>query len=807
MFVTIALSVPILGSTPLITLEAAFSNNQTQAPLSGTYRVNVSIRSLSVPTSRSISNLLGLTHWTESFNYTFNSDGIFYCQAGSVVPIPPAVFAEPNLTFIVEVVGVGETAIPIFHLPLSAYAELAGEALMIKPEAIKGMILPANMVGVYGGITGVGELTTPLSVNANTTVGSIFKVDTSAQRVGIGTTAPQSAFDVASTSTFRGNVGIGMTNPQSALDVSGISTFRGNVGIGVMTPQTALDVANVASFRNNVGIGTTTPVAALDVAGSGVIRSMLGVGVSNPEQTLDVGGNIRFRSGMLVFPDGTTMNTALKMSDVSSGTVAQSGTSQGILSNKSVLIQANGTPTASVVFRFSGNDRMVITSFGQVGIGKTNPSQPLDINGAIKIGSGSSDTLSPSAGTIRYLADRFEGYNGSTWMRLDVIPSADNWVLNPTQRTLSLSQDGATRVGIGTSSPETELEVLGTIKSTALSGNGMGITSLNAAQLVGAVSVKNGGTGISQPSNNGILFYNATLDRMAQLSIPSGSVLLGRTNGVLGTGNLVAGAGISLNIVGNTIQIAHASQGAQPSFTLPEGSMLSGLSMDAWGHVTGYQSLNLDDRYLSPVQGDARFLLQKGGVLTGALVLAKGVAIGSTSDIQIATGSTKVGIGVAQPVQRLDINGAIRIGDTTLNSPGSIRYNTDTGRFEGFNGSMTWVELDVPRGQEVGLALSGTDITLKSPVFKLGLGMEPTERLSVAGNIYVSDQVSLGGRLLMQPGQSISFASGGIGTLSADDVVVNARTVSLPATTIQTQAGNALQVVGYPKQRPTPPFG
>ncbi len=46
-----------------------------------------------------------------------------------------------------------------------------------------------------------------------------------------------------------------------------------------------------------------------------------------------------------------------------------------------------------------------------------------------------------------------------------------------------------------------------------------------------------------------------------------------------------------------------------------------------------------------------------------------------------------VGIGVPVPLQKLDVNGAIRMGNTGTSNAGTLRYSS--GRFEGYNGS-TW---------------------------------------------------------------------------------------------------------------------
>jgi hypothetical protein len=56
------------------------------------------------------------------------------------------------------------------------------------------------------------------------------------------------------------------------------------------------------------------------------------------------------------------------------------------------------------------------------------------------------------------------------------------------------------------------------------------------------------------------------------------------------------------------------------------------------------------------------------------------------------------GIGIASPVQKLDIDGGIRIGGTTAEYEGSIRWNEIKNDFEGFNGT-SWISLTGGKGQ------------------------------------------------------------------------------------------------------------
>jgi hypothetical protein len=118
-----------------------------------------------------------------------------------------------------------------------------------------------------------------------------------------------------------------------------------------------------------------------------------------------------------------------------------------------------------------------------VGVGITDPVEKLDVGGGVKLGS----TVSTNAGTIRWTGSDFEGNDGSTWQSFTAggpggeLPfgslgqtlrhNGSNWVA-----TDFLYNDGD-RIGIGTTSPSAELEIIGDnmtnhFKLTAATGAG-----------------------------------------------------------------------------------------------------------------------------------------------------------------------------------------------------------------------------------------------------------------------------------------------------------------------------------------------
>ncbi len=111
------------------------------------------------------------------------------------------------------------------------------------------------------------------------------------------------------------------------------------------------------------------------------------------------------------------------------------------------------------------------------------------------------------------------------------------------------------------------------------------------------------------------------------------------------------------------------------------------------------------------------------GAVTHAQMLVK------TSDdavILIATQDQKIGIGLTAPIERLDVNGAIKIGNTAQNTTGAIRWSGAD--FEGYDGS-NWKSLTVTGGSnwtKIGADIfynyDKVGIGLSNPAYPLHVG-------------------------------------------------------------------------------------
>ncbi len=421
----------------------------------------------------------------------------------------------------------------------------------------------------------------------------------SSGNVGIGTTSPGTKLDVV---TANNTVGIQLQNSDGNSTVrlrNAGSPSRGEIYLDDNGSNTVLFAALGNSYINsggNFGIGTTSPGAKLDVV-SGDIRlgtnatyfrvrdtasaqpRVLGMNASNttyvgPIDSYAGGGIVYGASGNVAHHDfygggsskvritsagnvgiGTTSPaTKLHISDATTPEFRIEDTTNNrylsLYQNDANSYVQSSLNSALVFSTHGGNERMRITTAGDVGIGTTSPARKLEVY------NGSSSLISQfrsGSGTSSFICF---ANTGSTADQVRIGSISSSLVLS-TNYTERMRIDSSGKVGIGTTSPSYNLDIQAESPAIRIRD----ISDANSF-LVGA---DNSGGYLGMFTNDSLRVYTNSSERMRIDS--SGNVGIGTTspdyklevNGTLGvsrTDGIIfagsAGTGTGSKIVSNT---------------------------------------------------------------------------------------------------------------------------------------------------------------------------------------------------------------------------------------------------------------
>ena len=382
------------------------------------------------------------------------------------------------------------------------------------------------------------------------TTDSLLRGATALTRIGIGatnTTIPlvcnaASASDI--TATFSGMVGIGETSPDTELHISaafpkilmqdtdGTSQYgefyhsngttaisaRDNTTNGSISFQRYDGTTATTSMRidtsGNVGIGTTSPEAKLEVDGAKNDNLLILEGAAD---------NFEFH---VTSGDAATANSSLYRL-----ALERNGTDNGFID----FYRGNDGTDGYLTFGSSNTERMRINSAGNVGIGTASPAYELDVTGSAQLTGGDlilrGDSTNADTQSIRF--ENVANDDRSAYIRADYEANSSGNGIGLAFGTNDSGQDGQTRmvltrigkVGIGTTSPSTDLHIKNTSAAQLLIESGETATGF---LLFGDASDLNIGSVSYDHSDNSMRFETDDTERMRIDS--SGNVGIGTTS-------------------------------------------------------------------------------------------------------------------------------------------------------------------------------------------------------------------------------------------------------------------------------------
>jgi hypothetical protein len=221
------------------------------------------------------------------------------------------------------------------------------------------------------------------------------------------------------------------SNITATSDSTGIASIR----VSDNLVGTALSISGIATFTNGpvfIGSGTSTGTASqpLQVTGGAYVSGNLGIGTINPDRKLHVQGDIKITGGIYDTNNNSGDPNRVLTANGSGGwswqPVTASGAISGIAINDDFSTNApryllfTDATSGSVTTEYVSQTKLVFNpSSGNLGIGTTNPTERLQVNGNISInGTTSYGSVTATTATVSQTAIH-SGLSTSTYRSVE----------------------------------------------------------------------------------------------------------------------------------------------------------------------------------------------------------------------------------------------------------------------------------------------------------------------------------------------------------------------------------------------------
>lgn len=327
-----------------------------------------------------------------------------------------------------------------------------------------------------------------------------------------------------------GNVGIGTTSPGSPLEINGVGTGSG-VGEGIRVTREGVNGQYISIDEAD---GSRHRIRAIGDKPFDIFSSASSYGINLHTNSLQ---RMTITNTGYVGIGTTDPNAKLHVVNGSSG--------QTYSNVSGALIDVNGTSNSYSALRVgssAGNNHLVVTNAGKVGIGATSPNEKLSVDtgsngsaGYISVDSqtltrlklGYSFTSSPSAITAAQIYADSSGNldissRGNAASAIQLYTSSGT---SPSER-MRITSDG--KVGIGTTSPNAKLDII------SGTNNGIRISATDTSSVWRDIDIK---SYVSQaqanafPDGSAIYTTNPSGQTETAFSKYGGLVIQGRDDG------------------------------------------------------------------------------------------------------------------------------------------------------------------------------------------------------------------------------------------------------------------------------------